>query len=100
MKIAYLLGSLNRGGAETLMLDVVRNLKGSDIKAICVHRNKGELYIDFCRADVVLKQLRPRFKLDLLYYIKLRSLLIKENISIIHAQHPLDAFYALISTWS
>jgi hypothetical protein len=34
MKIAYLLGSLNRGGMETLMLDVFKNADKADFDFI------------------------------------------------------------------
>ena len=38
MKIAFLFGSLNRGGTETLMLDVCKNLDTQAFQAIGVYR--------------------------------------------------------------
>ena len=41
MKVVYLLGSLNRGGTETLMLDVFRNAVRCGLDAVCIYRKGG-----------------------------------------------------------
>ena len=45
------MGSLNRGGAETLMLDVFRNAKQIGLDIIGVHKRQGGLYNDFAKQD-------------------------------------------------
>lgn len=38
MKVAYLLGSLNRGGTETLLLDVFRSADKAPFSFVGIHR--------------------------------------------------------------
>ncbi len=93
MKVAYLFGSLNRGGTETLMLDVCKKLQQTDFAAIGVYRKKGILEKDFLETQVPFHYL-PTQKNKLKYIWQLRKLLLKNKITIIHAQQPIDAFYA------
>jgi len=41
MKVSYLLGSLNRGGTETLTLDVFRKAATNGLELIGIYRKKG-----------------------------------------------------------
>lgn len=96
MKIAYLLGSLNRGGLETLMLDVCQNLQKTNFEAIGIYRKDGVMEELFLKSGV------PFFKLEvgkskLKYLLSLRKLILKNNVTIVHAQQPLDAIYAKLA---
>lgn len=96
MKIAYLFGSLNRGGTETLLLDVCRNLRKNDFEAIGVYRKEGILETPFVESGV------PFFKLTagknkITYLWKLRKLLNAQKVDVVHAQQPVDALYAKIA---
>lgn len=98
MKIAFLLGSLNRGGLETLLLDVCRKLNPADFKAIALYRKGGVLQDEFERSNVSLLSLevgKNKFK----YILKLRKSFKREKITIAHAQQPLDAFYAYLASF-
>jgi len=97
MKIAYLLGSLNRGGTETLLLDVFRNAAANQLEAIAIYRKSGVLEPDFINSPL------PHYKLPFQknifsYFFRLRKILINQNIKCIHAQQPLDALLAWIAT--
>lgn len=96
MKIAYLLGSLNRGGTETLLLDIFRNAKNNHLDALCVYRKNGEFENEFIESGVNIKQLSVN-KNPINYLIRLRKVLLKNNIKLIHAQQPIDALLAKIS---
>lgn len=96
MKIAYLLGSLNRGGTETLLLDVFRNAVRSKLDAIGVYRKGGVLEEEFIQSGVTMYKLKVGKNL-LSYLIKLRKLIINNDIRIVHAQQPIDALYALLA---
>ncbi|HJV77461.1 MAG TPA: glycosyltransferase family 4 protein [Paludibacter sp.] len=96
MKIAYLLGSLNRGGTETLLLDVFRNAEQNDLDAMGIYRKQGSLESDFRQSGVEMVQL-PVEKNLLAYLIRLRRLLVRNKISIVHAQQPLDALFAWLA---
>jgi len=96
MKIAYLLGSLNRGGTETLLLDVFRNAAVNQLDAIAVYRKSGVFEPEFLASGVLTTKLPLRKNL-LSYFVSLRKLLIKNNIHVVHAQQPLDGLLALIA---
>ena len=98
MKIAYLLGSLNRGGTETLLLDVFKNASKANFEFIGIHRKGGALQSDFYETKQNLFHLSPKFPFDIFYFYKLRKLLKKENVQIVHTQQYLDAFYAWVVT--
>ena len=93
-----MLGSLNRGGMETLLLDVFKNASKASFDFIGIHRKDGALKNDFQATGQKLICLSPKFPFDLLYFYKLRKLLKSENIQIVHAQQPIDALYAWIAT--
>ena len=94
MKIAFLLGSLNRGGTETLLLDVFQNADKAAFKFIGIHRKDGAYKTDFYATEQPLFKLSPKFPFDPIYLWKLRKLLKDENIQIVHAQQPIDALCA------
>jgi len=97
MKIAYLLGSLNRGGTETLLLDVFRNATANQLEAIAVYRKSGVLEHDFIKIPVQLYKL-PLQKNIFSYFFRLRRVLMNHSIKQVHAQQPLDALLAWIAT--
>jgi glycosyltransferase involved in cell wall biosynthesis len=98
MKIAYILGSLNRGGMETLLLDVFKNASKASCDFIGIHRKDGALKNDFYATKKKFVKLSPRFPFDLIYFYKLRKVLKNEKIQIVHAQQPIDALYAWLAT--
>ena len=96
MKVAYLFGSLNRGGTETLLLDICQNLKKTDFDAIGIYRKGGVLEDDFLQSGAPFIKLIPG-KNILKYLWKLRTLISRNQVDVIHAQQPLDALYARIA---
>lgn len=98
MKIAYLLGSLNRGGTETLLLDVFRNAQQYNLDAVGVYRKAGILEQDFIQSGVFMYKLA--FQKNVISYLfSLRKLLSQNKILIVHAQQPIDALYAWLACW-
>lgn len=96
MKIAYLLGSLNRGGTETLLLDVFRNASKNNLDAIGIYRKTGVYEKEFTASGVSMYNL-PVGRNPISYLLKLRKLLITTNITVAHAQQPIDALYARLA---
>ena len=96
MKTAFLLGSLNRGGTETLLLDVFRNASKNNLNALGIYRKTGVYENEFLTSGVSIYNL-PVGRNPINYLLKLRRLLTTNNISIVHAQQPLDALYARIA---
>jgi len=97
MKVAYMFGSLNRGGAETLMLDVFRNFCKKNIEIFGIYRKNGALLDDFIKTNTPLSQIKPHFIIDPVYILQLRKTLKKNHINIIHAHQAIDAIYAKIA---
>ena len=97
MKVAYLFGSLNRGGAETLMLDVFKNASKEDFDFIGIHRKGGPCKDEFYDAGKMV-QCAPKRLGFLRYLWRLRKLLLREQVSIIHGQQPIDTLYGALAT--
>jgi len=97
VKIAYLLGSLNRGGSETLLLDCFRHSNEAGFQSIAIHRRGGDLQPEFAVSGVPLHLCHPECFLDFTYFFRLRRLLIKEGVQVVHAQQPLDGLYARLA---
>ncbi|OIP81660.1 MAG: hypothetical protein AUK44_09610 [Porphyromonadaceae bacterium CG2_30_38_12] len=93
MKIAYLLGSLNRGGTETLLLDVFRNAASNNLDAIGIYRKTGVCEQEFQSSGVDMFKLAPT-KNIFGYLLKLRTLILKNGVQLVHAQQPIDALFA------
>ena len=102
LKVAYLLGSLNRGGTETLLLDVLKSADKAGFDMFFAHRKGGSLKDDFYRfAEMAGKEIQclaPRFPYDPLYLWQLRKLLLRKGVQIVHAQQRIDCQYAWIAT--
>ena len=97
MLVAYFFGSLNRGGSETLVCDVLRQGDKLPFNAICIYRNEGTMSEDFrnnCGRLLKLEKKDNRAK----YLLKLRRTLIQEKVTIVHAQTSLNAITAVLCT--
>ena len=97
MKIAYMLGSLNRGGTENLLLDYFRSSAQAEFPFIGIYRKGGQLSALFHSESAPVFKLFPKFKLDITYLFQLRKLIKQQHITIVHAQQPLDALYARLA---
>ena len=91
-------GGMNRGGAETLMLDVFRNWQKAPFSFMGIHRKGGAYKEDFYAAGPKMIQCTPK-KMGLFRYLwTLRRILLREGITIVHAQQSLDCVYAHLAT--
>ena len=97
IKVAYFIGSLNRGGAEMLTLDILRKRDSAPFEMILVYRNEGELSHEFRGTGVTMYRVKPRgIKLD--YVGKIRKLLKNEKVDVLHAQTLPNGVIGIIST--
>lgn len=97
-RVSYMLGGLNRGGAETIMLDVFRNWRNAPFSFIGVHRKDGTCMDEFYAVGPTMYQLAPGRLGYLRYFVRLRRVLKTENITVVHTQHWLDCIYAWLAT--
>ncbi len=91
MKVAFLFGSLNRGGTETLMLDVCQSLQNTDFEAVGVYRKSGVLEEAFHLSKIPFTKISVG-KNPVQYLLRLRKIIKQNDIDILHAQQPIDAF--------
>jgi len=96
-RIAIMMGSLNRGGAETLLLDLIRNSRAGGIEFVLIHRKKGDLYENFVNTGVTIIQVAPFARIDPFYFFRLRSVILNNRIKLVHAHYHLDGFYSILA---
>jgi L-malate glycosyltransferase len=96
-RIAIMMGSLNRGGAETLLLDLIRNSQAGGIEFVLIHRKKGDLYENFVNTGVPIIQVAPFARIDPFYFFRLRSVILNNRIKLVHAHYHLDGFYSILA---
>jgi glycosyltransferase involved in cell wall biosynthesis len=88
--IAYLLGSLNRGGAETLLLDVFNQAKSNGLNAVCAYRKSGALEDQFLQSGIPFQKIN--FKNIFSGLRKLHHFFRIHKVKVAHAHQPIDAF--------
>ena len=94
MKVAYFIGSLNRGGTETLVLDSFRRRDVAPFESILIYRNDGELTEQYRATGVQMFRVKPRwYKIG--YLNKLRKILRCEQVAILHTQTLFNAFLGI-----
>lgn len=87
MKIAYFIGRLNRGGLESLTLDICRNHGETPYDFVCVYRHEGNMSEDFKASGAPMIQVRKP-KGILRYLWSLRKTFLYEKVDIVHSQTP------------
>lgn len=95
LKIVYLLGSLNRGGTETLLMDVFSQTETAPFKMACIYRKDGTMSSNFKLSMVPVLKITPGPVLMIwLFLLRLRRMIKELNADIIHANQSLDTLYA------
>lgn len=100
MKIAYFLGALNRGGLESLILDICKQYGKTPYDFVCVYRHDGNLSADFQQTGAPMIHV-PKQKGYLRYLYALRRTFTDKHVSIVHSQTPSNTLLlavALIGT--
>ena len=100
MKVAYFLGALNRGGAETLILDICKQHEKVPYDFVCMYRHDGNISKEFKASGAPLIQI-PKSGGLLNYILQVRRVLLREKITIVHSQTPSNTLIlaaALIGT--
>ena len=87
MKIAYFIGALNRGGAESLILDVCRQHENVPYDFLCIYRHEGNMSEDFRNSGANLVHVPKKYGY-LRYLMTLRQTFIREHVTIVHSQTP------------
>ena len=94
MKILHFLDTVNRGGAETLVLDVCRNARKNGLDVMFAAVGGGALEEDFMQSGVEFVRLKRRLPFDLLLVKSLRNIIKKNKIRIVHTHQAVEALHA------
>lgn len=97
MKVAYFIGSLNRGGTEMLTLDICRKKDYAPYDMVLIYRNDGELTEDFMVTGIPMYKIKPK-RLKIGYLWRLRRLIKKENVDVVHALTLPNGFVSVLFT--
>lgn len=95
-KIAFFLGALRIGGAESLILDVCKNYDKEQFDICCIYRNEGELSGQMEQTGVRLLKLGRSGSL-FKYIWRLRRCILKEGIEIVHTQTISNTIISIIA---
>jgi glycosyltransferase involved in cell wall biosynthesis len=97
MKVAFFIGSLNRGGTEMLTLDIFRRKDAAPFEMMLVYRNEGTLSDDYRATGVPMFRLKPKGS-RVKYLKEIRSLLKQERVDILHAQTLTNGLFSIACT--
>jgi glycosyltransferase involved in cell wall biosynthesis len=98
MKVLHLADSLNRGGSETLLLDICRNANASSLDLIMVATGGGELENEFKESGVEFIRWQRKRPVDYDIVRKLHELLEARNIDIVHSHQAVEALHAVLAS--
>jgi len=94
----HILDSLNRGGAETLALDVCRNARAHHLDLTFVATGGGDLEGDFRGSGVVFQRLQRRLPVDLRLAMKLGRIIKDRGIDVVHTHQAVESLHAYLAT--
>ena len=97
MKVAYIFGSLNHGGIETLYLDMFKNKDLIPYEFVCIHKKQGTLLKDYYDTGIDIRPLHCKHFLSPGYMLRLRRFLIKNKIDLVHTQMAEDSLMVKIA---
>ena len=86
MKVAYFIGSLNRGGTEMLTLDICRRHAEAPYDMLLVYRNEGNMSDMYRETGVQMKRIKPKRFHFLRYLWQLHQFMKQEQVDVVHAQ--------------
>jgi glycosyltransferase involved in cell wall biosynthesis len=98
IKALHILDSLNRGGGETMMLDVCRNAKASGLDLTFVATGGGDLEDDFRNSGVEFVRLQRKLPIDLSLALALRGIVKERGIQVVHSHQPVEALHLYLAT--
>ena len=96
MKVLYLIGGLNTGGKERLLLDVLQLQEGLPFEAFCIYRKSGSLETQFRNASRNTCHLPSRNVVGFL--LRLRRFIRGNGIGLVHAQSSFDSLLAAVAS--
>jgi glycosyltransferase involved in cell wall biosynthesis len=97
-KVLHILDSLNRGGAETMELDLCRNAAANRLDLTFVATGGGDLEQEFHNSGVDFIRFNRRLPVDLRLASRLRQLIKERGIGVVHCHQPVEALHLYLAT--
>jgi glycosyltransferase involved in cell wall biosynthesis len=97
MKVLHILDSLNRGGAETLVLDVCRNARAHGLDLTFAATGGGALEEEFRHSGVEFVRFARRLPVDPKLVADLRHLFRRRGVRIVHTHQAVEALHAYLA---
>lgn len=98
MKVLHFLDTLNRGGAETQVLDVCRNAGEFGLEMTFVTANGGVMEDEFRAANKDFYKLNRKLPVDLSLVSQLRKIIKEQQIQIVQGYQPVDGLHLYLAT--
>lgn len=98
MKVLHFIDSKNRGGAETIALDICRNAKNHGIDLTFVTTQRGVLEEDFRHSGADFVKLTRRLPIDFRLVKNLRRIIKKKEIQIVQAYQAVEGVHLYLAT--
>ena len=98
MNVLHFLDSTNRGGAETLALDVCRNAKQQGMDLTFVTACGGALEEDFRASGVDFIKLKRRLPIDFSLVGNLRKIVAEKEIEVVQGYQAVEAIHLYLAT--
>lgn len=98
MKVLHFLDSVNRGGAETIALDVCRNAARFEIELTVVTTKGGTMMEEFAASGAEFIKLERRFPVDLKLVKNLRQIIDERNIKITQGYQAVECLHLYLAT--
>jgi glycosyltransferase involved in cell wall biosynthesis len=98
IKVLHLLDSVNRGGAETQVLDICRNAARFGLEMTLVTAGGGVLENDFRDSGVEYIRLDRKLPVDVYFASQLRKIIKERGIEIVHGYQAVEGLHLYLAT--
>lgn len=96
MKVAYYTGDLDRGGLETLMLDVCRKHDETPFDMVLLYRHNGSMTEAFKQSGVTVIHV-PKNQGIIRHLWNLRHVILHEKVDVIHSQSAIGTMLVSVA---
>jgi glycosyltransferase involved in cell wall biosynthesis len=98
IKVLHLLDSVNRGGAETQVLDICRNASRFGLEMTFVTAGGGVLENDFRDSGVEFIRLDRKLPVDVYFAAQLRKIIKERGVEIVHGYQAVEGLHLFLAT--
>ena len=98
MRVLHVIDSFNRGGAETLALDMLKKARDHGIEMSILSTGTGELLEEFRAIASNIASVTRKLPVDVAVAGAIREFVKEKEIQIVHCHQPVEGIHAFIGT--